>query len=85
MKLLAVQESAIAGKTIYITGSIPGNTKDQLEALVEKNGGIWKDMSKSLDLLVIGENAGPAKLEKAKSWGLKTMNAQEFLALINIK
>ncbi|NMC04320.1 MAG: NAD-dependent DNA ligase LigA [Candidatus Lokiarchaeota archaeon] len=75
--------SPFAGKRIYITGSVPGYKKDDLEALVTGVGGTWtSSVSKNMDLLVVGNNAGPAKLEKAKSLGVKTMDAEAFLRLV---
>nr|MDO8087399.1 NAD-dependent DNA ligase LigA [Candidatus Sigynarchaeum springense] len=75
--------SPVEGKRIYITGSVPGYKKDDLEALVIAAGGTWtSSVSKNMDLLVIGDNAGPAKLEKARSLGIKTMDAAAFLKLI---
>jgi DNA ligase (NAD+) len=75
--------SPIAGKRIYITGSVPGYKKDDLESLVVSAGGTWTaSVSRNMDLLVVGDNAGPAKLEKAKSLGIATMDAASFLQLI---
>ena len=76
-------KSFITGKAVYITGKVPDYTKKQLEELVTAHGGIWKAFSKSLDLFVIGERAGPSKLEKAKAWNLATMTAEAFLKRLN--
>jgi DNA ligase (NAD+) len=75
--------SPVAGKRVYITGSVPGYKKDDLEALVISAGGTWtSSVSKNMDMLVVGDNAGPAKLEKAKTLGIKTLDAASFLKLI---
>jgi len=77
--------SPITGMKIYITGSVPGyKDKKSLQSLVESNGGIWKGMSKSLDLLVLGEKAGWKKIEDARNWGLKTMNYKDFLKWLGL-
>ena len=52
-------------KRIYVTGKIEGFTKKEIRALVEEHGYLWSStISKSLDLLVTGEKAGPIKLER---------------------
>ena len=37
------------------------------------------------DLLVVGENMGPSKLEKAQKWKIEMVSENDFLALIGIK
>lgn len=81
--------SQIAGKRIYITGSISGYKKDGLESLVTSNGGVWTDsVSKNMDILVLGDKYGPAKKEKAEGLiksgaKIKLMTPEEFLKLIS--
>ena len=65
-------------KTIYITGKVPGVSKRDLEQLVTQYGYEWAPLSKKLDLLVIGENPGTIKLEKAKKYGLTIKTWNEF-------
>lgn len=75
--------SPVSGKRIYITGSVPGYKKDALEALVTGAGGVWSSsVSKNMDILVIGDNAGPAKVQKATELGIQMMSAEKFLKLI---
>ena len=42
-------------------------------------------MSKKLDYLIVGRDAGPVKLEKATQWGLKQVNEDDFLKFISEK
>jgi len=77
-----VKQNILKGKTIYITGSIPGYTKEDLKILVESFGGVWKGLSKSLELLVIGNNPGEVKVTKASEWKINMMSAQKFLEII---
>lgn len=42
-------------------------------------------MSKKLDYLIVGRDAGPVKLEKATEWGLKQLNEDDFLKFISEK
>ncbi|MHA1727151.1 MAG: NAD-dependent DNA ligase LigA [Promethearchaeota archaeon] len=74
--------SPISGMKIYITGSIPGYKKEDLKNLVEKKGGEWANLSKSLDLLVIGNKAGSVKIDKAEKYGIKKMKAEKFLEML---
>lgn len=76
---------SIKGMAIYITGVVPGYTKDTLEEFVKKHGGIWKSFGKNLDLLVIGDKPGPDKLQKALEFGIKTISAKDFFAKIENK
>nr|MDO8110928.1 NAD-dependent DNA ligase LigA [Candidatus Sigynarchaeota archaeon] len=81
--------SPIGGKRIYITGSVPGYKKDTLEALVTSRGGVWtSSVSKNMDILVLGDNFGPSKEEKARELikagaKINLMSAEEFLKLIS--
>jgi NAD-dependent DNA ligase len=40
-------------------------------------------ITKKLDYLVGGENAGPKKIEKAESQGVQFLNEEQFINLIN--
>lgn len=42
-------------------------------------------MSKKLDYLIVGRDAGPVKLEKATEWGLKQVNEDDFFKFISEK
>lgn len=42
-------------------------------------------MSKKLDYLIVGRDAGPVKLEKAAGWGLNQINEEDFLKFITEK
>ena len=67
-------------KRIYVTGKIEGYTKKEIRALVEEHGYHWSNtISKSLDLLVTGEKAGPKKLEKAEQLGIEIISWERFI------
>jgi DNA ligase (NAD+) len=65
--------------TIYVTGKIPDMTKKQVKELVLKHGYEWDSLKKSLSLLIIGDKAGPAKLEKARKYGIPIKTWDEFI------
>ncbi|MFX1507774.1 MAG: BRCT domain-containing protein, partial [Promethearchaeota archaeon] len=65
-------------RTVYVTGKVSGMSKRDLKEFVGQFGYEWASLSKKLDLLVIGENPGTAKLEKAKKYGLTIITWDEF-------
>lgn len=68
-------------KTIVLTGTL-SSPRDEISALLESKGAkIASSVSKKTDFVIYGDKAG-SKLEKAQSLGVKTLNEQEFLALI---
>ncbi|KAF2955321.1 NAD-dependent DNA ligase LigA [Marinitoga sp. 38H-ov] len=63
---------------ICVTGELKKMTRGQFKELIEINGGIFKDsVTKKLNLLVVGNNAG-SKLEKAKKLGIQILTEDEF-------
>lgn len=85
-KILHIEEKAanasavLAGKTFLITGTLPIK-RDEAKDMIESNGGkIISAVSKKLDYLIAGEEAG-SKLDKAQELGLKIISWEEFLKL----
>ncbi|MBM7559182.1 NAD-dependent DNA ligase LigA [Marinitoga litoralis] len=71
-------EGIFNGMSICATGELERMPRSKLKELIEKNGGVFKDtVTKKLDLLVVGKNAG-SKLEKAKKFGIPIMTEEEF-------
>jgi DNA ligase (NAD+) len=74
-------DGPLAGKTVVITGSLPGVTRDDAARLLQAAGArIAGSVSKKTDYVVAGEAAG-SKLEKAKSLGVETVTWKEMLEL----
>ncbi|MDR2835747.1 MAG: NAD-dependent DNA ligase LigA [Bacteroidales bacterium] len=74
----------LIGKSIIISGTFNNFSREELKKIVENNGGKnVSSISKNTDLFVMGENTGPAKLQKAISLNIKMINEQEFLEMIN--
>ena len=70
-------------RTILFTGTLDTLSRDRAKELAKKNGfKISSSVSKNLDYLIFGEKAG-TKLKKAKEIGIKILNEQDFLNLIN--
>jgi DNA ligase (NAD+) len=73
---------ALEGQIVVFTGGLDRITRDDAKRLVVEHGGRTADsVSKSATLVVAGPGAG-AKLDKAKSLGIKTLSEDEFFALL---
>jgi len=73
----------LKGKSFVITGSLVSMPRDKAHQLIRNNGGkALNSLSKNTNFLIKGENPGE-KLEKAKQMGIKIINEQEFLKIIN--
>ena len=75
--------ATLAGLAVCITGIVPGFKGHQAEDAAERRGArTTKNVSSRTALLVIGDNAGREKLDRAERWNTPTITAREFLALI---
>lgn len=71
-----------ANKTVLFTGTLTSRTRQEAEEQVKERGGrILKAVSKNLDLLVVGDDAG-SKLKKAQELGLRIVDEAEFLSML---
>ena len=71
-----------AGKTVVLTGTLAGLTREQAKEEVERRGGkISGSVSKKTDFVVAGEEAG-SKLKKAAELGVKVLDERAFLDLL---
>ncbi|MBN1407438.1 MAG: NAD-dependent DNA ligase LigA [Calditrichaceae bacterium] len=65
----STETQPLDGKIFVITGTLPGMSREEAKALIEKYGGkTTSSVSQNTDYLLAGENAG-SKLSKAKSIG----------------
>ncbi len=72
-----------AGMTFVLTGTLPTMTRDEASALIKQNGGkVSGSVSKKTTYVVAGEEAG-SKLTKAKELGVKVIDQDELLRMIN--
>jgi DNA ligase (NAD+) len=77
--------SALAGKTLVVTGTLTRYKREEIEELIARHGGRASgSVSKNTDYLVAGENAG-SKLEKANSLGVKVISEAEFEKMVGNK
>ena len=67
---------------IYVTGSVPGMTKEEIQDFAEELGYEWStSVSSKLTLLVIGNKPGMAKVDKATDLGVKIISWEKFLSI----
>ncbi|WP_243343105.1 NAD-dependent DNA ligase LigA [Anaerococcus sp. AGMB09787] len=72
------KSSKLEGLTFVITGSVEGFTRDDIKALVEKNGGkVTTSVSNNTDYLLCGDKPG-SKRDKAEDLGVKIYEDQEL-------
>jgi DNA ligase (NAD+) len=77
-----VASGAAAGCSFVLTGTLPNLTRDDAKAQIEAAGGkVSGSVSKKTDFVVAGADAG-SKLEKAQALGVKVIDEQELLALL---
>ncbi|MFB6137789.1 MAG: NAD-dependent DNA ligase LigA [Halobacteriaceae archaeon] len=73
----------LEGLTVVFTGSVEGYTRDDLEALVERQGGsATGSVSGNTDYLVVGENPGATKRADAEAEGVPQLSPAEFFDLL---
>jgi DNA ligase (NAD+) len=70
--------------TIVISGVFEKHSREEYKDLIELHGGKnSSSISKKTSFILAGENMGPEKLKKAQSSGVKLINENEFLEMIN--
>jgi len=70
------------GKKFVVTGKFPEMSRNELTALIEKNGGtVSGSVSKQTDYVVAGSDAG-SKLTKAESLGITVIDLDELLKML---
>lgn len=74
--------TALAGKTLVVTGTLPTLSRQEAEALIVRNGGkAAGSVSKKTSYVVAGTAAG-SKLTKAQTLGIPIIDEDGLYALI---
>ena len=74
--------TALAGKTLVVTGTLPTLSRQEAEALIVRNGGKASgSVSKRTAYVLAGEAAG-SKLTKAQALGVPVIDEAEFFRMI---
>ena len=78
----AAAQSAIAGKTFVLTGTLPALTREEAKELIEARGGkVAGSVSKKTDYVVAGAEAG-SKFTKAQELGVTILDESQFRELL---
>ena len=73
------------GQSFVISGVFSSYSRDEIKALVEKNGGkISSSLSSKTSFLLAGENMGPKKRIKADDLGIVIIDETTFLSMISL-
>ncbi|MBC3785549.1 NAD-dependent DNA ligase LigA [Spirosoma utsteinense] len=74
---------ALTDKTFLYTGTFVNFSREELEAKIAAHGGrLLSGISKKLNYLIIGENAGPSKIAKAEKLNVPMIGEDEFVAMM---
>ena len=82
-EVLSQKTNKLEGLSIVISGTFEKHSRDEYKGMIEQNGGKNSgSISGKTDYILAGENMGPAKLDKANKLGVKIINEDDFLSMI---
>lgn len=74
---------ALSGKTVVVTGSLEGFTRQQAQQAIKDAGGkASSSVSKKTDFVVAGAEPG-SKLDKARELGVTVIDEQQFMEMLS--
>ncbi|KLO13842.1 DNA replication factor C, large subunit [Schizopora paradoxa] len=77
------EPNCLAGLSFVFTGELTSFAREEAVELAKRFGGrVVGQPSSVTNYVVLGDNAGPAKLKAIQKHGLKTLNEDEFLDMI---
>ena len=78
----AATAGVFAGRTVVLTGTLTGSTREEAKAEIERRGGrVAGSVSRKTDLVVAGADSG-SKLKKAQELGVRVVDEQGFRELL---
>ena len=79
----AAAAGPFTGKSVVITGTIEGWPRDAIKRMLVRQGARVSDaVSKKTDVLICGADPG-TKRDKARALGVRVIEAEEFLRLVD--
>ncbi len=76
-------QQTLEGKTVVVTGAVPGYTREGAEeAIMARGGKSPGSVSKKTFVVVVGDAPGASKTKKAEELGVPTVDASGFDALL---
>lgn len=77
------QSNLLQGQSVVISGVFKQHSRDEYKAIIEQHGGRnVGSISAKTSFILAGENMGPSKLEKANKLGIRIINEDEFLEML---
>ena len=76
------ESSFLNGKRIVVTGTLENYTRDQIQEIIEENGGLWSSsVTKKTSAVLVGANPG-SKYDKAKELNIPVWSEQDFQKML---
>lgn len=73
----------LAGKSFVLTGTMESLSREKSKEIIKTLGGnVSSAVSSKTSFVVVGDNPGSTKYEKAQQLGIKILNEKEFLKLL---
>ena len=77
------ENEELLNKRIVVTGTLKKYTRDEIQNLIELNGGLWStSVTKKTYAVIVGENPG-SKYDKAKELNIPIWTEEDFDKIIN--
>jgi DNA ligase (NAD+) len=77
------QSEKLSGKNFVISGVFKNHTREEMQHLIEENGGKnLSSVSTNTNFIIAGEGMGPAKKEKAMKLGIPILSEAEFMEML---
>ena len=77
-----VENPNLLNKKIVVTGTLKKYSRDEIQSLIELNGGKWSStVSKNTDAVIVGENPG-SKYDKALELKIPILTEEDFEKLL---
>lgn len=77
------ENEELLNKRIVVTGTLKKYTRDEIQNLIELNGGLWStSVTKKTYVVIVGENPG-SKYDKAKELNIPIWTEEDFDKVIN--
>lgn len=78
------REGPLLGKTFVITGTLEAYSRDEAQKAIEQLGGkVTSSVSKKTDYVVVGENPGASKYDKAIALKVDLLDEKAFKKLVD--
>jgi DNA ligase (NAD+) len=82
-KALKIEQPFFSGQTFVLTGKLSRFTREEATELIQRFGGqVVSSVNRKTTYVIVGEDPG-SKLQKARRFGVRTLNESEFQKLID--